>query len=326
MRAPDFWTEPGGLSTLLAPAGAVWGAAAALRRQWAHPWRAPVPVICIGNITVGGAGKTPLALALCRYLIQAGRTPQVISRGYGGSLAGPVRVDPARHIAADVGDEPLLLARAAPVWVARDRAAAAKAAVHAGADIIVMDDGLQNFSLARDLSVIAIDGGYGFGNGRLMPAGPLRESLAAGLARCDAAVVIGADDAGGGARAAIDLPVYAARMAPVPGPDYDDIAGRDVIAFAGIGRPTKFYATLTEMGCKLAATEDFADHHRYTPDEIMTICERAAAAGAVAVTTAKDAVRLPPEARLMVKTLNVEIEWQDADAPAMLLAKVIGDV
>lgn len=325
MRAPDFWARPGGVSTLLSPAGAAWAAAAALRRRWAHPWRAPVPVVCIGNITVGGAGKTPLALALCRYMDEAGRMPHVISRGHGGSLAGPVCVDPARHSAADVGDEPLLLAEAAPTWIAKDRAAAARAAVDGGADIIVMDDGLQNFSLAKDLAVIAIDGGYGFGNGRVMPAGPLREPLAAGLARSDAAVVIGADEAGGGARAAQNLPVFTARMVPVPGPDYDAIAGQDVFAFAGIGRPAKFYATLAEMGCKLVATEDFADHHRYTPDEIMKICERAAEAGAVPVTTAKDSVRLPPEARAMVKILRAGLEWEDAETPAKLLAKVLGN-
>ncbi|MHA1107762.1 MAG: tetraacyldisaccharide 4'-kinase, partial [Alphaproteobacteria bacterium] len=305
MRAPDFWARPGGLSTLLAPAGAAWAAAAAMRRSWSQPWQAPVPVICIGNINTGGAGKTPLALTLGAYLKQAGRAPHFISRGYGGSLEGPVAVDPARHDAADVGDEPLLLAEIAPTWIARDRKAAAQAAVAAGADIIVMDDGLQNFTLVKDVSVIAIDGGYGFGNGRVMPAGPLREPLDSGLARADAAVLIGPDETGCANRASRSIPVFAARMVPLPGPSHDEIAGKTVVAFAGIARPAKFYATLAEIGCTLAATRDFADHHCYRPDEIMAICEQAAALGALPVTTAKDAARLPPPARSMVKILHV---------------------
>ncbi len=324
MRAPEFWSRRGGFSALLSPLGAAWGAAAAARRGLAHPWRAPLPVVCVGNITVGGAGKTPLAIALCGYLAAAGRAPHVISRGYRGYLPGPVRVDPDIHSAAEVGDEPLLLAAAAPTWVGRDRAAAARAAADAGAGIIVMDDGFQNFDLAKDLSVIAIDGGYGFGNGCVMPAGPLREPLSAGLARADAAVVIGDDTAGGGRRAAAAVPVHAARMAPLPGAGSDDIAGRDVFAFAGIGRPGKFHATLAEMGCRLVATQDFADHHTYRAEEVMAMCERAAASGAIPVTTAKDAVRLPAAARAMVTTLHVGLEWQDPEALEHLLSPVLG--
>ncbi len=324
MRAPDFWRRRGGLSCLLGPLGAAFATATALRRRAARPWRAAVPVICVGNINVGGAGKTPLAIALCRYLTDAGRTPHLISRGYGGSMAGPVRVDPDIHSAAEVGDEALLLAAAAPTWIARDRAAAARAAADSGAGIIVMDDGLQNFSLAADLSVIAIDGGYGFGNGRVMPAGPLREALAAGLARAHGAVVIGPDAAGGGALAAKTMPVFAARMAPLADSGPDDIAGRDVFAFAGIGRPAKFYATLAEIGCRLVATRDFPDHHPYRARELAEICRRATETGAIPVTTAKDAVRLPPEFRAEVRTLQVTLEWAEPDAPGRLLAKVLG--
>lgn len=324
MRAPDFWARPGGVSSALLPLGAAYAGAGAVRRRMARPWRAPVPVICIGNINVGGAGKTPLAIALCHHLKAVGKSPHVVSRGYGGAIPGPCRVDPAIHDAAQVGDEALLLARVAPTWIGRRRAAAARAAADGGAGIIVMDDGFQNFSLAWDLSVIAIDGAYGFGNGRVMPAGPLREPLKPGLARADAAVVIGPDDAGGGRLAEQYMPLFRARMAPLAGEGLDAIAGRDVMAFAGIGRPAKFYATLEQMGCRLVETFDFADHHPYRADEIMAICETAAAADAIPVTTAKDAVRLPPEARAMVETLHVELEWQDADAPARLLAKVLG--
>lgn len=325
MRAPDFWRRRGAPSALLAPLGAAYGAAAIVRRRLARPWRAAVPVVCVGNITVGGAGKTPLAIALCRHLEAAGMTPHLISRGYGGRTIGPCRIDPDRHGADAVGDEPLLLAAVAPTWVARDRAAAARAAEDAGAGCLVLDDGLQNFGLAKDLSVIAIDGGYGFGNRRVVPAGPLREPLGAGLARTNAAVVIGTDQAGGGSLAAASMPVYAADMAPLAGPARDGIAGRDVLAFAGIGRPAKFHDTLRGLGCRLVATEDFPDHHPYGADEVARIVERAAAAGALAVTTAKDAVRLPRDARAMVRILEVELEWRDRDAPGRLLATVLRD-
>jgi len=322
MRAPEFWSRRGGISASLSPLGAAWGAAAAARRGLANPWRAPLPVVCVGNITVGGAGKTPLAIALSRYLAAAGRTPHLISRGYRGQLPGPVRVDPDIHGAAEVGDEGLLLAAAAPTWVGRDRAAAARAAADAGADIIVMDDGFQNFDLATDLSVIAIDGGYGFGNGCVMPAGPLREKLETGLARADAAVMIGVDRFGAGEIAARFLPVANAHI--VPAGSFDDIAGHPVVAFAGIGRPGKFFDTLAEMDCRMVETHEFPDHHRYDSDEIMRICERAAELKATPVTTAKDAARLPPEARRMVKSLSITLEWQDPEALEHLLSPVLG--
>jgi len=324
MRAPDFWQHDGGIATLLAPVAGLWAVGAALRARAAHPWRAPVPVLCIGNLVAGGAGKTPLAIAVARHLSALGRRPHILSRGYGGRVAGPERVDPRRHGAAEVGDEPLLLAAAAPTWVARDRAAAARAAVAAGADMLVLDDGFQNPALVKDLSVLAIDGGYGFGNRRVMPAGPLREPLAAGLARANAAVIIGADRVGATALLPARLPVFRARIVPVPAA-CDGIAAALVFAFAGIGRPAKFYATLAELGCRIAGTRDFADHHRFTAAEISAIVDEAAKRGAIPVTTEKDAVRLPVEARAMVRTLPIELEWETPDTLVRLLAPVLAD-
>ena len=268
MRAPDFWTRPSGPGLFLAPLGCAFAAVAGLRRRLATPWRAPVPVICVGNLVAGGAGKTPVALGLGVLLREQGRNIHFLSRGYGGRLAGPIRVDPARHTARDVGDEPLLLAELAPCWVARDRVAGAKAAIAAGAEILVMDDGFQNNAIAKSLNLLVIDGGYGFGNGRVMPAGPLREPVATGLARADAAIVMTPDSRDVAASLEnAGLPVLLARLAVLP--SAERLAGRKVVAFAGIGRPEKFFGTLEELGCILVARYGFADHHDYTVEEIM---------------------------------------------------------
>jgi tetraacyldisaccharide 4'-kinase len=274
-------------------------------------------VICVGNLVAGGAGKTPVALALARRLLARGRAPHFLTRGYGGRLAGPVRVDPAAHTARAVGDEALLLAAMAPAWVAHDRPAGARAAAAAGAQTIVMDDGHQNPSLGKDLAILVIDGGYGFGNRRVIPAGPLREPIGEGLARADAVVVVGVDECGIAREIGGRVPLLRARIAPTPG--QDELADRDVVAFAGIGRPEKFFATLADLRCRIVAAHAYADHHAYAPDEIMRLADEAGAKRATLVTTAKDAVRLPPEARAMVRVLDVEIEWEDEAAVDALL-------
>jgi tetraacyldisaccharide 4'-kinase len=320
MRAPDFWRRDGLAAQMLTPLGRAYGYAVRTRFQAAHPVRAGVPVVCIGNLVAGGAGKTPVALAVGHMLAGSGRAPHFLIRGYGGRLAGPVRVDPSVHGAPDVGDEPLLLAEAAPTWVARDRVAGARAAAAAGARTIVMDDGFQNPSLAKDLSLLVVDGAYGFGNGRVMPAGPLREPVTEGLARADAVVVIGADLRGVERDLAGRAEFVRARLVPIAG--QDDLAGRDVVAFAGIARPEKFFATLAELRCHILAAHAFADHHPYAPDEIMRLADAAADAGAILVTTAKDAVRLPPEARGMARVVAVAIEWEDEAAVAALLRRI----
>src|SRR5580658_2968727 len=192
--APVFWGEEAGLAAdLLAPFGAAWDAAGRLRRALARPYRAPAPVICVGNLVAGGAGKTPVTLALTDWLVANGVAVHIVTRGYGGRNVGPLRVDVPRHDADEVGDEALLLASRAPCWVARDRPAGVAAAIEAGAEAVLLDDGFQNPAAAKTLSLLVVDAGYGFGNGRVMPAGPLRENLSRGLARADMVVLLTAD-------------------------------------------------------------------------------------------------------------------------------------
>ena len=310
MRAPEFWSRRSAVSRLLAPLGWCYAAAGWWRWRRARPARVGVPVVCVGNLVVGGAGKTPTVRALAQMLQD--RAPHVLTRGYGGRLAGPVRVDPARHAAADVGDEPLLLARDLPVWVARDRAAGGLAAAAGGAGVILMDDGFQNPSLAKDVSLLVVDAEQGFGNGQCLPAGPLREPPGRGLTRADAIVLIGE----GAPALAFEGPVFRARI--VPTGDASAWRGRRVVAFAGIGRPDKVFATLRDLGAEVCATRAFADHHRYTAAELARLADLASA-GAALVTTEKDHVRLPAGWGDRVETLPVALRFADPDAVASWL-------
>jgi tetraacyldisaccharide 4'-kinase len=294
MREPAFWRRPAGLAAgLLSPLAAIYGSVTAWRMS-RQGRRAGVPVVCIGNLTVGGAGKTPTAIAVARMLAAAGRRPFLLSRGYGGALAGPVRVDPASHTALAVGDEPMLLSRVAPTVVARNRAAGAELARAAGAGCIVMDDGFQNPALAKDLSIVVVDGACGIGNGAVFPAGPLRAPVERQLAHAHALLAIGEGKAGEAVAAlasARGLPVFHGRLAP----DAQALAllkGRPVLAFAGIGDPEKFFATLVEAGIDVRARLSFPDHHRFRRAEAIELLARAEREGLVPVTTEKDAVRL----------------------------------
>jgi tetraacyldisaccharide 4'-kinase len=321
MRAPEFWTEDGLAAQLLEPLGRLFGVAGRVRRGLTQAHRAPVPVICIGNLTVGGAGKTPTVLALAERLLAVGRRPQLVTRGYGGRARGPLRVDPGRHDWALVGDEALLLAAVAPTWVARDRLAGARAAAAAGADCVLLDDGFQNPHLAPDLALVVVDGGYGFGNCRLLPAGPLRERLQDGLARTAAVIRIGSDRHGVDRLLPTGLPRLEAELCPAP--DAPPVAGRRLLAFAGISRPGKLFATLGAAGAELIACERFPDHHRYRRAEIERLLSRAARADARCITTAKDAVRLPPDLRARVAVLPVKIGWRTPDALDRLLERAL---
>ena len=317
MRAPDFWYErPGLAAALLAPAGAAWEAAARLRRRVARPYRASAPVICIGNLVAGGSGKTPVVLSLAGLLAGRAVAVHVVTCGYGGSLTGPVRVDPAQHEAAQIGDEALLLVARAPCWVARNRAAGIAAALKAGAGAVLLDDGFQNPNVMKDLSLVVVDGEYGFGNGRMIPAGPLREPVTAGLARADAIVLIG-DGAGPAELRDAACPVLRAALAPRNG---EQFAGARIVAFAGIGHPEKFFATLRRLGAELVIARPFADHHRYREAEIARLRESAAREDARLVTTAKDWVRLQPSWRAGIDVLDVEIRWRDPAALDRLLS------
>jgi tetraacyldisaccharide 4'-kinase len=248
-------------AALFAPAGFVYGAAAKARFTFAHSYRSRLPVICIGNFTVGGAGKTPLALAVARLLKDVGRTPAFLTRGYGGALAGPHPVDPQRDGPAEVGDEALLLARTAPTVLARARPAGAKAIEALGVDVIIMDDGFQNPSLRKDLALIAVDAGSDFGNGRVFPAGPLRAPLKSQLRRAQAAVLIG-EGGSAVARQLGSLPVIKARLRPAGKIDW--LKAELLFAFSGIGRPEKFFATLREHGAQLVESRAFPDHHAFS--------------------------------------------------------------
>ena len=316
MQAPDFWRRRGWRALALEPAAQGYAAAGALRRALARPVKAPVPVLCVGNLVAGGAGKTPVTLELARLLEALDHRPHILTRGYGGALAGPVRVDPGTHDFHAVGDEALLLAEAAPTWVARDRPAGARAAAAAGAELILMDDGLQNPSLIKDLALMVVDAGYGFGNGRVMPAGPLREPRGRGLARAQAAVLIGDDTTGIGADLSHRLPVARARL--VPSGAAAPWHGRRVVAFAGIGRPEKFFDSLTGLGVDLIAGIGFPDHHPYRPEELADLMREAEQAGAAVVTTAKDRVRLPADLSARVETLAVRLAWSGAEDEALI--------
>ena len=322
MRAPEFWRGgPSFLVAALAPLSLFWRAGTAIRRMIAKPARAPLPVICVGGLVAGGSGKTPVAIALAQFLLREGIAAHIVSSGYRGSFSksrAARRIDLSRHDAAETGDEAMLLAHYAPTWVCRERCQAARAAHEAGAEAVILDDGFQDPSIVKDLSLLVVDGGYGFGNRRIIPAGPLRETIADGLGRADAVVLVGENTSG--VTAAIPTAIPLLRAILMPGPEAADLAGREVVAFAGIGHPEKFFQTLKSLGCRIRAAHAFPDHHRYQPREIEKLLSEAAKTGAVLVTTAKDAVRLPAEARGKVAVLSIMLAFRDEEALARLLA------
>ncbi len=325
MRAPDFWDRKtdGLLPSFLRPLGCLVASLNAMRRKAVTPWRAPIPVICVGNLVAGGAGKTPVAMDLVQRLSQRGQDVHVVSRGYGGRLMGPERVDVEKHASNDVGDEPLLLARLAPTWISRDRRTGIEAAVEAGASVIVMDDGYQNPSVEKDLSLVVVDGAYGFGNARVMPAGPLREPIDAGLKRADAVILLGADEADVWGRIQRlgykSLDILRAQLEPVG--DIEELKGQDVFAFAGIGRPEKFFDTLKSIGCRIVGVRSFDDHHPYTDAEILSVL--ADGVNAAVITTAKDHVRIPEKHQDRVRVLDIQLVWKQADEIDRLLDQLL---
>ncbi|WP_439359846.1 tetraacyldisaccharide 4'-kinase [Bradyrhizobium sp. DASA03007] len=315
MREPAFWYRPRSpQSYLLSPLGALYGAITA-RRMARQGFDAGIPVICIGNYHVGGAGKTPTVLALTKLLRELGETPVVLSRGYGGSLKGPVMVDRMRHTAADVGDEPLMMAREVPVVVARDRLDGVALAKSQGATVILMDDGFQNPSLLKDASLIVIDSERGLGNGMVFPAGPLRAPLQAQLARTDALVLIGDGRAANDVAAELakrDKPELRARL-KADAASLAQLLGKRVFAFAGIGDPQRFFRSLRASGVDVARTRSFADHHMFSDDELAALAVEAQREQLTLVTTEKDLARLRGRAGVPdnIVPFAVQLEFDD---------------
>lgn len=315
-KTPAFWYGSAAPPPALKPLAWLYDRLSRLRRGMASPHRAGVPVICIGNITMGGSGKTPAAIAVARILYDLGFLPHFLTRGYGGRLKGPVLVKAAQHGFQDTGDEPLLLARHAPCWVARKRAAGAVAAEEGGAGALVMDDGFQNPSLHKTLSFPVIDAAAAFGNGAVFPAGPLREQPENALKRADACIILGAkDDA---ARRqwqerlkqyGFENPVFFATLKP-----QNPSLNGAFVAFAGIGLPQKFRSTLEECGAKVKEFFPFPDHYAYKREDIKKLLAAVRSHNAALITTEKDAVRLPPNIRETVRTLPVALQWQDEQA------------
>ncbi len=327
MREPGFWYRPRSWkSHLLRPLGALYGAVAArrLRRKGID---AGIPVVCVGNYHVGGAGKTPTVLALANLLRDLRETPVVLSRGYGGRLRGPVMVDPNHHVAAEVGDEPLMMARSVPVVVARRRTCGIALAKSLGATVILMDDGFQNPAIAKDVSVIVIDGGRGIGNGRVFPAGPLRAPILPQILRTDALIIVGEGAAGEEIASAIagrDRPVLRAHLQPDPA-SLDRIKGRRVLAFAGIGDPSRFFNTLRASGVEVVSEQAFPDHHVFCRREIDRLHIAARKDDLVLVTTEKDMARLRGPAELPawardVVVFAVTLEFDDPSRLRSFLA------
>lgn len=321
MRAPEFWIRRDPVSrllgALLSPFGWFYGASVAWRAAHTDRYRSSLKVVCVGNLTTGGTGKTPVAMEIGRMLIARGARPVFLSRGHGGSTKGPVLVSDG-DAASIVGDEPLLLLTIAPVIVSRDRAVGAKLAERSGFDTIIMDDGHQNFSLHKDLSLIVIDAETGFGNNRVLPAGPLREPVSQGIQRADAIILNG--DGRPATLAQTALPTMRARLAPVTDEKW---SGKRVIAFAGIGRPEKFFSLLSSLGAQVIQARSFADHHHNSQSEMTELRAEARASDAALVTTEKDLVRLRPDERHDILTLPVRIIFDDCERLERLLDRLV---
>ena len=306
MKTPEFWQHNKLPAKLLTPLGELYALATRLRLKFKKSKKVNVPVICIGNLTAGGTGKTPTAISLAIMLQNAGLYPNFISRGYRGTLS-QAQVNPLTHTAQQVGDEPLLLARIAPTFINADRYQAALMAQNNQAECIIMDDGFQNPSLYKDLSLIVVDGTVGFGNKKCIPAGPLREHITDGIKRAQAALIIGEDVYN--LAQTLPLPCFRGKIKPI----LPDLKTNRVVAFAGIGRPQKFYISLQELGIEMIKTFDFPDHHTYTTAELQAILAYAAEHQAQVITTTKDFVKIPTSLQPQFSVLEITVQWEKAE-------------
>ena len=327
MQAPKFWYRSRSWQAiLLSPLGVLYAWATARRQKNARPTQIDIPVICIGNLNVGGTGKTPTTIAIAQMLTSRGIAVHIVSRGYGGSLQAVTQVDPRSHRADETGDEPLLMAAFAPTWVANERVEGARAAQNAGADVILLDDGFQDPSLTKDLAIVVVDAARGFGNRRCLPAGPLREPVHVGLKRADAVISIGEPEAQSQFRERSADQVgriahLTASLKPIEmGMPWAE--GR-YLAFAGIGDPEKFFATLRGLGAPLVRTVALDDHQKLARPMIQRLMKEAQSMNAQLVTTEKDAARLPADLRSGILSLPVRLESDDANGLKTLLEPVL---
>jgi tetraacyldisaccharide 4'-kinase len=323
LKSPKFWNKSESyLGYILQPLSWLYQGGTTLHKTISKPYKAPVPVISIGNFVMGGAGKTPVTIALTQELQKMGWNPHIISRGYGGSLQGPVRVDPTHHQFRQVGDEPLLLAKVAPTWISKNRRAAVTLSIKAGADILLLDDAHQNYMLEKDISIIVVSSIQGFGNGRVFPAGPLRQSVQTGLKNTTIIIFIGQDtDPLPKELGNLNCPLVRATIVPLdPRPYHPPCA---VVAFTGIGYPEKFRQTLVEAGYQIKGFSPFPDHYPFTHGDLNHLKTRARLAEAHLITTEKDAVRIPPISRANILTLPMGLNFHPQNALKDLLKQFL---
>lgn len=323
MKAPKFWSRPGWSlgRTMLYPLSCLYRAAGAIRTVATNPKRIAGPVLCVGNATMGGAGKTPVVISLAKIAQDLGITTAVVSRGYGGRLHGPVKVDADHHTAIDVGDEPLLIAKSVETWVSRDRVAGASKAVAEGVDLIILDDGFQNPTLKKDISVLVVDGGYGFGNTSVFPAGPLREPVETALDKTEICILVGQDRHGLGDTILKNKEIQSGVICPDDDTKLD--SEERYFAFAGIGLPEKFFQTLRTMDVHLVGTRAFPDHYRYKEIDLSRLAKEANKLDATLVTTRKDFVRLPDTFAEKVRVLDVSFQFADEDAARTIIERAV---
>ncbi len=313
IKTPHFWTELSWQSVILFPVSYIWRFGHYAQQKILNTKETEIPVICVGNLTVGGSGKTPVVITLCRFLSGIGKSTSILTRGFGGKEKGPIFVSTNLHQSLDVGDEPLMMAHSLDVCVSRNRPLGANHILDKKKyDCIVMDDGLQNPTLKKDLNIAVFDGKFGIGNGFLLPAGPMRQKLEVGIQNIDLVIFNGKDETGLGQKIPPHIPIFTGELQPDE-EIVEKMKNRRVYGFAGIGNPSRFFKTLNNIGADLVGEAHFADHHPYTDADLTQLYEEAMQSGAELVTTQKDWMRLPTDWRDRVLTVPVRIHFSADD-------------
>jgi len=313
IKTPHFWTELSWQSVILFPVSYIWRFGHYAQQKILNTKETEIPVICVGNLTVGGSGKTPVVITLCRFLSGIGKSTSILTRGFGGKEKGPIFVSTNLHQSLDVGDEPLMMAHSLDVCVSRNRPLGANHILDKKKyDCIVMDDGLQNPTLKKDLNIAVFDGKFGIGNGFLLPAGPMRQKLEVGIQNIDLVIFNGKDETGLGQKIPPHIPIFTGELQPDE-EIVEKMKNRRVYGFAGIGNPSRFFKTLNDIGADLVGEAHFADHHPYTDADLTQLYEEAMQSGAELVTTQKDWMRLPTDWRDRVLTVPVRIHFSADD-------------